>query len=159
MGASLKNFVWSTLSKAREWSKGKYCGIYHFDSKAAVVDYINGGYPEVVKKYITSVTRIVRYQLGMGKRCCAVGKGLPRIEMATALHANLHSDLDGSMCPRIPESGDEPIPLIDPADTGIFVRALLQVPAGKHLLAANASHQRLSCTPRITPSHVMTIRP
>lgn len=39
------------------------------------------------------------------------------------------------MCLRIPGSGDEPIPLIDPADTGIFVRALLQVPAGKHLLA------------------------
>ncbi|KIN00739.1 hypothetical protein OIDMADRAFT_29813 [Oidiodendron maius Zn] len=50
VGTSLERFVWSTLSKAREWSKGKYRGIYHFNSKAAVVDYMNEGYPEVAKK-------------------------------------------------------------------------------------------------------------
>lgn len=47
---TLELFIWSTLSQASKWSKGKYTGVYHFDSKAAVVDYINEKYPEVVKK-------------------------------------------------------------------------------------------------------------
>ena len=51
--ASVENldlFVWSTLSHAAKWSKGKYKGVYHFDSKAAVVDYMNSSYPELAKK-------------------------------------------------------------------------------------------------------------
>ena len=47
---SLELFIWSTLSHASKWSKGRYTGVYHFDSKAAVVDYINEQYPEVAKK-------------------------------------------------------------------------------------------------------------
>lgn len=39
------------------------------------------------------------------------------------------------MCLRIPGGGNEHIPLVDPTDTGIFVRVLLRVPAGKHLFA------------------------
>ena len=47
---TLELFIWSTLSHATKWSKGKYTGIYHFDSKAAVVDYINERYPAVAKR-------------------------------------------------------------------------------------------------------------
>jgi hypothetical protein len=47
---TLELFIWSTLSHATKWSKGKYTGIYHFDSKATVVDYINEVYPAVAKK-------------------------------------------------------------------------------------------------------------
>lgn len=47
---NLDLFVWSTLSHASKWSKGKYKGVYHFDSKAVVVDYINNVYPKVAKK-------------------------------------------------------------------------------------------------------------
>lgn len=36
---------------------------------------------------------------------------------------------------RIPGSGDVPIPLVVPSDTGYFVKALTQVPAGKTVLA------------------------
>lgn len=46
----LELFVWSTLSHARKWSKGKYAGVCHFDSKAVVVDYINDVYPALAKK-------------------------------------------------------------------------------------------------------------
>lgn len=38
-------FVWSTLSHASKWSKGKYTGVYHFDSKAVVVEYTKEKYP------------------------------------------------------------------------------------------------------------------
>lgn len=47
---TLELFVWSTLSHASKWSKGKYTGVYHFDSKAVVVDYLDEKYPEVAKK-------------------------------------------------------------------------------------------------------------
>jgi hypothetical protein len=47
---TLELFIWSTLSHASKWSKGKYTGVYHFDSKAVVVEYINEKYPEVAKR-------------------------------------------------------------------------------------------------------------
>jgi hypothetical protein len=50
MVEDLKLFIWSSLSHSTKWSKGKYTGVYHFDSKAAVVEYINQMYPEVAKK-------------------------------------------------------------------------------------------------------------
>jgi hypothetical protein len=46
----LQLFIWSTLSHASKWSKGTYSGIYHFDSKAIVVDYIREKYPETASK-------------------------------------------------------------------------------------------------------------
>jgi hypothetical protein len=47
---NLDLFVWSSLSDAKKWSKGKYSGVYHFDSKAHVVEYINSTYPDLAKK-------------------------------------------------------------------------------------------------------------
>lgn len=50
VGESLELFVWSTLSHARKWSKGQYKGVYHFDSKAVVADFLGETYPELKKK-------------------------------------------------------------------------------------------------------------
>ena len=36
----LERLVWSSLSDANKWSKGKYKNMYHFDSKAEVLDYM-----------------------------------------------------------------------------------------------------------------------
>lgn len=47
---TLKLFIWSTLSNASKWSKGKYTGVYHFDSKAKVVDYLKETYPTLKEK-------------------------------------------------------------------------------------------------------------
>jgi hypothetical protein len=46
----LELFVWSGLSDAKKWSGGKYPGVYHFDSKAHVVDYIKEKYPAVASR-------------------------------------------------------------------------------------------------------------
>lgn len=46
----LELFIWSTLSHTSKWSKGKYTGVYHFDSKAVVVHYINEMHPALAKK-------------------------------------------------------------------------------------------------------------
>lgn len=46
----LELFVWSSLSAATKWSKGKYKKTFHFDSKAHVVDYIHHQHPLLAKK-------------------------------------------------------------------------------------------------------------
>jgi hypothetical protein len=47
---TLELFVWSSLSNASKWSGGEYKGVYHFDSKAHVVDYIHRDHPALAKK-------------------------------------------------------------------------------------------------------------
>lgn len=46
----LDRFIWSSLSNASKWSGGKYRGVYHFDSKAHVADYISEKYPQLAHK-------------------------------------------------------------------------------------------------------------
>jgi hypothetical protein len=46
----LELFVRSSLSSSRKWSNGKYRGVYHFDSKADVVEYIQKQLPALAKK-------------------------------------------------------------------------------------------------------------
>jgi hypothetical protein len=40
VGDTLTSFIWSGLPSCKECSGGKYTGIYHFDSKAAITDHI-----------------------------------------------------------------------------------------------------------------------
>jgi len=47
---TLERLVFSLLSNARKWSKGKYTWVYHFDSKARVAEYIAEELPELNKK-------------------------------------------------------------------------------------------------------------
>ena len=47
---TLERFVFSSLSDAKKWSKGKYTRVYHFESKAKVVEYIMDELPELDKK-------------------------------------------------------------------------------------------------------------
>jgi hypothetical protein len=48
--ATLELFIWSSLSAATKWSEGIYSRIYHFDSKAHVVDYIKEQLPSLFQK-------------------------------------------------------------------------------------------------------------
>ena len=47
---TLIHFIWSALPSPKKASNGKYSGIYHFDSKGAVVDYIREKQTELAKK-------------------------------------------------------------------------------------------------------------
>lgn len=118
VGDSLELFIWSSLSHAKKWSKGKYTGIYHFDSKVAVVDYIHEKYPEVAKK-------MSLLQMGFFLTNWKNGQVAVPWEKRP----------DGSMLLRIPGSGDMPVPLVDPSDAGAFVQALWKLPPGQNLLA------------------------
>ena len=49
----LQRFVYSALSDTRKWSGGKYQWIYHFDSKAKVVEYVRETLPDLAAKMST----------------------------------------------------------------------------------------------------------
>ncbi|KAL2061271.1 hypothetical protein VTL71DRAFT_7544 [Oculimacula yallundae] len=115
---TLELFIWSALSHAKKWSKGKYAGVYHFDSKATVTEYLNEQYPKLAAK--TSLL-----QLGLFITNWKWGQGAVPWEKRP----------DGSFLLAIPGNGDEPIPLIVPSDAGKFVKALSEVSPGKNLLA------------------------
>ena len=47
---TLERYVYSSLSDARKWSKGKYTWVYHFDGKAKIVEYVTDELPDLAKK-------------------------------------------------------------------------------------------------------------
>ena len=102
----------------RKWSKGKYTWVYHFDSKAKAVDYIKQQLPALAKKM--SVVQI----------------GLYFTHWQTMPFLAPQKQVDGKYVLSLTADPDAPIPMIDTRkDTGYFVRALVQVPPGKNLLA------------------------
>jgi hypothetical protein len=56
---TLDRFVYSSLSDASKWSKGKYTHVYHFESKAKVVEYIQEKLAELSRR--TSTVQIGEY--------------------------------------------------------------------------------------------------
>ncbi|KAH7413108.1 hypothetical protein BKA64DRAFT_771082 [Cadophora sp. MPI-SDFR-AT-0126] len=115
---TLDLFIWSTLSNASKWSRGKYTGVYHFDSKAKVVDYLHEIHPSLGEK--TSLL-----QMGLFITNWKWGQAAVPWEKRP----------DGSLLLAVPGTGDVPVPLIVPSDAGKFVKALSQVSSGKNLLA------------------------
>lgn len=55
----LQRLIFSGLSNATTWSKGKYPHVYHFDSKAHAAEYGQATYPELWKK--TSILQVGFY--------------------------------------------------------------------------------------------------
>jgi hypothetical protein len=47
---TLQRFIFSSLSDATKWSKGKYTYVYHFDSKAKAEMYGRETYPDLWAK-------------------------------------------------------------------------------------------------------------
>jgi hypothetical protein len=49
VNGKLKHFIWSGLPSPKRYSSGKYAGIYHFDSKAEITEYIKQYYPALAR--------------------------------------------------------------------------------------------------------------
>lgn len=47
---TVERFIFSSLSNAKEWSKGKYTWVYHFDSKAEAARRIKQELPELAAR-------------------------------------------------------------------------------------------------------------
>ena len=115
---TLERFVCSSLSNVRKWSGGKYRSVYHFDSKAAVVEFIHENLPALAKKM--SVIQIGLYATHWQAMPFLAPQKQP----------------DGTFVLSLSANPDANMPMIDTRrDTGHFVRALVQVPPGKNLLA------------------------
>jgi len=114
---TLDHIIVSALSNTKKWSKGKYTWVYHFDGKAATVDYIKEKHPALAEKM--SVLQVGLY----ASNWKGGGLGAP------------HKQSDGSYLLTLPCNGDKPIPMAVPErDNGNCVKALVEVPPGKNLL-------------------------
>ncbi|MCJ1479474.1 hypothetical protein MMC13_008160 [Lambiella insularis] len=115
----LERFIVSAVCNTKKWSKGKYTGIYHFDSKAEVVEYIQDKHPKLAAKM--SVVQIGVYMNNWKM-------GLKPTKQA-----------DGSYRLAGVGSGKKPLPHFHTSkDTGYVVRAALQTPPGKNILAVGS---------------------
>jgi nucleoside-diphosphate-sugar epimerase len=133
---TLTHFIWSALPSPKKASNGKYSGIYHFDSKGAITEYIREKQPQLAKKmsviYISFyVSNLIMYDMMKPKKVRQVS-GLTRFGQLITQHHN------GFTFDRLCD-GNVKLPFIDTRkDTGPFVKALVESPPGKTLLAFTA---------------------
>ncbi|KAH7141516.1 hypothetical protein B0J13DRAFT_556951 [Dactylonectria estremocensis] len=118
---TLDRFVLSTLSPTKKLSGGKFTNNYHFDAKWEAVEYLKSTYPELAKK--TSYLQVALY-LTNWKALGGLGKP--------------SKQADGTYVWSVPSSATGPVAWVDAGrDTGVFVKALLQVEPGKNLLGTS----------------------
>lgn len=114
---TLERYVYSALGPMKAASEGKYNRSYHWDSKAAAVDFVQNEVPELAAKasYIYLGAYSTNPLLFPQKK----GEGYSLV---------------------LPAPKETRFPIIDPQkSTGPFVRALLDEPAGTSLLAYDSS--------------------
>lgn len=118
---TLERFVLSALSDARKWSGGKYTTVYHFDSKAEMIRQTHERCPGVAARM--SILQMGHYV----ENWRAFAKMAPQKQP------------DGSflLARTTPLSFEMPF-VVARRDTGPFVKALLDLPVGKTLLAVSA---------------------
>ncbi|KAH7391491.1 hypothetical protein BKA64DRAFT_696213 [Cadophora sp. MPI-SDFR-AT-0126] len=113
---SLERFVYSALGPMKKASNGKYPHSYHWESKNAIVDFIENEQPELAKK--TSFIYLGAYATNAFL--------VPQLDPSTGKYALV-----------IPMKKATKMPIIDPGkSTGPFVQALVETEEpGKKLLA------------------------
>ncbi|KAH6892038.1 hypothetical protein B0T10DRAFT_482865 [Thelonectria olida] len=117
---TLERFVLSSLSDASKWSGGKYTTVYHFDSKAEMIRLIHERFPEVAAKM--STVQIGHYVTNWK----AFQKLAPQKQP------------DGSFLLTRTTSPTFRMPhIVTHKDTGPFVKALIDIPPGKDILATS----------------------
>ncbi|KAK4631798.1 NmrA-like family domain-containing protein 1 [Fulvia fulva] len=114
---SLERFVVSMLVSPKKWSKGHLSKLWHYESKADMMTYIESNYPQLHAKY-SGLDLGIFYQSWKWF--------VPIIAPQKGGH--------GVFVLRRPGNGEKPVPMVNPrTDTGPYVRALLQKEPGVHL--------------------------
>ncbi|KAI1425137.1 hypothetical protein F5Y12DRAFT_395196 [Xylaria sp. FL1777] len=109
----VKHLIWSSLLDITKLTNGKYSRVYHFDSKAHVEEYVR--------------------TLGIPATFFMPGFYMPNITGGTL------SKRGDNWVFSLPIAPTSPIPLYDPADTGKYVKAIVdnkEALLGKRFLAA-----------------------
>ena len=118
--STLEHFVLSSLSDAIKWSGGKYKTVYHFNSKATIVRLTQERCPGVASKMSTVI----------------LGHYVTQWKSVRALAPKKQSD--GSFVLSRNTPSDFKMPLVVPQkDTGSFVKALIEMPPQKNILAVS----------------------
>jgi NAD(P)-dependent dehydrogenase (short-subunit alcohol dehydrogenase family) len=118
---TLKHFIWSGLPGVKKYSKGKYSGVYHFDSKAEITNYIKRDQPGLAR--VMSVLYVGFYASNM-----LVSQLMKPLKQA-----------DGTFLVQRLCDGDAKHPfIITREDTGPLVKALVEAEPGKTLLGYTA---------------------
>lgn len=106
----LERLVWSTLPHVKKLSGGKYTQVFHFDSKAVILDYMLQSPP--LQGKVSSVL---------------MGGFLENFVKMDLFKLRL---VDGTAVSRSRFQPNDPFPLVDvEKDTGAFVKALIDSPA------------------------------
>ncbi|KAI0422574.1 NmrA-like family-domain-containing protein [Xylaria grammica] len=111
--AGVKHLIWSSLLDITKLTNGKYSHVYHFDSKAHVEEYVR--------------------TLGIPATFFMPGFYMPNIP------GGMLSKNGENWVFSLPVAPSSPIPLYDPADTGKYVKAIVnnkEALLGKRFLAA-----------------------
>lgn len=117
---TLEHFIYSSLSDATKWSKGKNTTVYHFNSKAEIIRLTKSRFPELAKKMST-------LQLGY---YVTNWKAFPRMMP--------QKQADGSFALERPLRENSELEFEVPQqDTGAFVKALVNMPPGKNLISVS----------------------
>lgn len=116
---TLERYVYSSLSDGTKWSKGKYTGVYHYESKAKVVEYIEMSLPELAKTLST----------------VQIGNYVTNWKMNPAFAPQKQAD--GSFVIRGVDANNVSPFVVTSKDTGAFVKALVELPAGTNLLGVS----------------------
>ena len=119
-GLDNTGFIPSTLTSAKEASKGQYKELYHFESKAEIFPkYLEQNYPELAKK--TSYLQTGYFMLSWHY--------MP--------HKWPGKQPDGTFVFKATTDPDTVLPHLDvQTDTGYYVKALVQMPPGQMVMAA-----------------------
>ncbi|KAL9083059.1 MAG: hypothetical protein Q9165_008683 [Trypethelium subeluteriae] len=119
---TLERFIYSSLSDARKWSGGKYKHAYHFNSKAEIFRSIQYRFPAVAQRM--SLVQVGQYVTNWKK--------LPAMAP--------QKQSDGSFILARPSAPESIVHfVVTHQDTGPFVKALVDLPPGKHLLGVSES--------------------
>ncbi|KAI9702657.1 MAG: hypothetical protein M1820_006163 [Bogoriella megaspora] len=115
----LRRIIISMLNSPMKWSNGIYNELWHFESKADMISYIQ-------MRHINLASKMSTVQMGVFYTSW-------KFEF-NALHGPQKME-DGLYKMVTPCDPNAPVPLVDPRrDTGPFVRALLEVAPGVNLL-------------------------
>ncbi|KAI0536775.1 NmrA-like family protein [Xylaria digitata] len=111
--AGVKHLIWSSLLDITKLTNGKYSRVYHFDSKAHVEEYVRA--------------------LGIPATFFMPGFYMPNIP------GGMFSKQGENWIFSLPIASTSPIPLYNPADTGKYIKAIVEnkeALLGKRFLAA-----------------------
>jgi len=117
---TLDRLVLSTLSDSEKWSNGAITHNCHYDAKARYCDYVKTAYPDTLAKK-TSYLQMGHY--------------VSNWRMAGPLLAPQKQSDGVYAVPSMAKADGIPMPWVDPPnDTGHFVKALIEAPAGSSML-------------------------